>query len=128
VKKREAIVVDDDAASRCLSAELLEAAGWVVHQAGGVRQALELLATTAPEVALFDVEMPEGGGLRLLRELRARPDTAKLPVLAVTALAMAGDRDRLLAAGFDGYITKPVDARRFAGQVDAVIAQKARPT
>jgi two-component system cell cycle response regulator DivK len=83
--------------------------------AEGIRLASELL----PDVVLMDVRLPDLDGPAALIVLRADPRSAAIPVVAVTSSAMMGDRDRLLTAGFDGYLEKPINVREFAQQVRA---------
>src|SRR4051812_28380451 len=77
---------------------------------------LDVIERTAPELVLMDIQLPGKDGFALLREIRDSP-FATLRVVALTAHAMTGDRERALAAGFDGYITKPIDIRKFPTQV-----------
>ncbi len=70
---------------------------------------------------LLDIGLPGGGGEKLLAEIRADPRLAVLPVVAVTALAMSGDRERLLRAGFDGYLSKPIDVHTFGADVESFL-------
>jgi two-component system cell cycle response regulator len=73
---------------------------------------------------LLDVQIPGGGGELVLHELRALASWSTLPVIAVTALAMGGDRERLLAAGFDGYLSKPIDTRTFGSVIESFLVDK----
>lgn len=103
------LVAEDDPASRELIEELLTAEGYSVAMVGTGREALERLRSDgAPDLVLMDIQMPELDGYEVMRRLRALPGMDAVPVVAFTAYAMAGDRDRALAAGFSGYITKPI--------------------
>jgi two-component system, cell cycle response regulator DivK len=82
---------------------------------------LETLERDRPELVLMDIQLPGKDGFTLLAEIRAS-DHRDLTVLALTAHAMSGDRERALAAGFDGYITKPIDIRAFPAQVERALA------
>jgi two-component system cell cycle response regulator len=86
-------------------------------------EGLEILAARAIDVVVCDVQMPHMDGLEFLRHVRANERTRDLPVIAVTAAAMAGDRERFKEAGFDDYIPKPIDPTRFVSQVDAHVAR-----
>ena len=101
--------------------DLLEAHGVQVVEAVDAAEGCAWLADCAdgrtPALVLTDIQMPGGGGKRVLRAVREDARLCAVPVIAVTAQAMAGDADRLLAEGFDGYIGKPIDTRTF---VDAV--------
>jgi two-component system cell cycle response regulator DivK len=76
-----------------------------------------LAAQHHPALVLMDIQLPDMDGWEALQQLRADPRTADIPVVAVTAFAMEGDRERFLQGGFDGYITKPIDVRLFPSQV-----------
>lgn len=85
---------------------------------------LETIASTAPEIILMDIQLPGRDGFALLEEIRGSA-FRHLPVVALTAHAMAGDRERALRAGFDRYLTKPIDVRTFAEQVAEVLTGRA---
>jgi two-component system cell cycle response regulator DivK len=103
------LVAEDDAASRELIGELLTAEGYSVEMAADGREALTRLQDGArPDLVLLDIQMPQLDGYEVMRRLRATPGLEGLPVVAFTAYAMAGDSERALAAGFSGYITKPI--------------------
>lgn len=76
-----------------------------------------------PDVILMDIQLRGGGedGMSVLAELRANPDTAHIPVIAITAFAMKGDEERFIAHGFSGYVSKPIDARSFADVVSSFL-------
>ncbi len=102
------LVVDDDARNLRLAVAALEQAGHDVLSAECGGDALEAAIAHTPDLILMDVQMPGMDGIAALRHLRANPGTAALKVVALTALAMKGDRESLLAAGFDGYLQKPI--------------------
>ena len=103
------LVVEDNEKSMKLLRDVLLAQGYLAIEATTGRQAIELAAAHAPALVLMDVQLPDLDGVSALRRLRADARTARIPVVAVTAQAMRGDRERLLAAGFDGYVSKPVN-------------------
>jgi two-component system, cell cycle response regulator DivK len=113
------LIVDDNERNRRLARDVLRFAGLrtVEAEAGmdGVRIAIE----DRPDVILMDIRLPDIDGPAALALLRSDPRTRGIPVVAVTSSAMMGDRERLLAAGFDGYLEKPINVREFAGQVRA---------
>jgi len=112
------LVVEDDQWSRRIVCELLEMRGHEVIAADTVASAREALGTGQPEVVLLDIHIPGGGGELLLREIRAGAATAQLPVIALTASAMRGDRERFLRQGFTAYMSKPIDVRSFGSTVE----------
>ena len=109
------LVVDDNDQNRSLIAAMLktevEKAGYTLHSAADGPAALDACAANPPSLILLDINMPGMDGFEVVRRLRATPSLAMIPVVAVTALAMAGDEERARAAGFDGYVTKPVDRK-----------------
>jgi len=115
------LVVEDNALNLRLMRDILELRGHEVVEAGDVPQGREQLERCAPDLVLLDIGIPGGGGEALLRDIRSDPKRTRLPVIAVTAYAMQGDRERLLALGFDAYLSKPIDTRTFAGDVEAVL-------
>ena len=106
---RQILVVEDNERNMKLVRELLEATGYRVIEAATGSQALDLARERRPDLVLMDIRLPDIDGVEALSRLRADDRTASIPVLAVTAQAMQGDRERCLAAGFDGYLSKPVD-------------------
>jgi CheY-like chemotaxis protein len=104
------LVVDDNAVSRELMRAILKGPDRRIVEAGDGREALERIAETRPDLVLLDVHMPVLDGFSVLRALRADPRFRSLRVIAVTANAMQGEREKALDAGFDGYVTKPVSA------------------
>lgn len=102
------LVVDDDSYNLKLATTVLEQAGHEVIAAGGGAQGVAAARASAPDLVLMDVQMPGVDGTMALRQLRADPATRALRVVALTALAMKGDAERLLALGFDGYLEKPI--------------------
>jgi len=106
---KKILVADDSVASRELIREVLEMSGYEVVEATDGEEAVELARQHAPDLVLVDIQMPRLDGYGVLRQLRAEGRFADVQVVALTAFAMQGDSERALNAGFDGYITKPVD-------------------
>jgi CheY-like chemotaxis protein len=100
------LVVDDNGSNREYARQVLTS-HWEVEQAEGGPEALDALAKSIPDLLLLDLSMPVVDGWEVLRSIRAKPQTRELPVIACSAHAMRGDRERALAAGFDAYLTKP---------------------
>jgi CheY-like chemotaxis protein len=116
------LAVDDNEAGLLLITSLLEVEGFRVDSAGYAGEVLERVAARIPDLILMDVQLPGQDGLALTRELLADPATARIPIVALTAHAMPGDRDLALAAGCVGYISKPIDTRIFGHQVREFLA------
>jgi len=106
---QKVLVADDNPASLELIREVLEMSGYDVIVAADGQEAVIRAREGAPDLVLVDIQMPRLDGFGVLRELRADGALAHVPVLALTAFAMQGDRERAMNAGFDGYITKPVE-------------------
>jgi two-component system, cell cycle response regulator DivK len=102
-------VVEDNEKNMKLFRDVLLASGYRTLEATTAGQAVELAATHAPDLVLMDIQLPDFGGDEALVRLRADERSASIPVVALTAQAMEGDRERFLAAGFDGYLSKPVN-------------------
>jgi two-component system cell cycle response regulator DivK len=118
------LVVEDNPLNLQLVRDILEHGGHEIYAATSVQAARKTLEEAKPDIVLLDIQLPGGGGEKLLREIRASAVLADLPVIAVTALAMEGDRERLLSAGFDGYLSKPIDTRTFAATVESFLEKK----
>ena len=103
------LVVEDNDKNMKLFRDVLQASGYGTLEATTGEQAVELALVHEPALVLMDVQLPGIDGVEALEQLRQDGRTSSIPVLAVTAQAMSGDRERFLEAGFDGYIAKPVD-------------------
>jgi CheY-like chemotaxis protein len=111
------LVVDDNDAGLVLARAVLEAEGFRIDTAGSSIEVLERLGTRTPDLILMDVQLPGQDGLALTRQLKADPATSAIRIVALTAHAMAGDRELALEAGCIGYISKPVNTRTLGAQV-----------
>jgi two-component system cell cycle response regulator DivK len=111
------LIVEDNELNLKLARDVLRLAGYRTLEARTAAEGLALARAHRPDLVLLDVRLPDTDGVAALGRLRAAPATAAIPVVALTALAMEGDRARFLAAGFDGYLPKPLDVRRFPEQV-----------
>ena len=103
------LLVEDNQRNMKLFRDVLQAAGYDTVEATTGGRAVELAIEHSPDLVLMDVQLPEIDGVEALGRLREDERTASIPVLALTAQAMQGDRERFLAVGFDGYVSKPVD-------------------
>jgi two-component system, cell cycle response regulator DivK len=111
------LVVDDSADNLLLTRLLLESEGFEVRTTEDAAQTLDVLSSYKPQLILMDLQLPGTDGLELTRRLRRDPAWEKVTIVALTAYAMKGDEENALAAGCDGYITKPIDTRTFAALI-----------
>ena len=111
------LMVEDNTINITTVGGYLHDRGYQVEVARTGREALDIVAEARPDVILMDIQMPEMDGLETTRHLRAMPDYADTPIIALTALAMPGDREQCLAAGANEYLTKPV---RLKGLVETM--------
>lgn len=115
------LVVEDNPDNMKLCRTLLTMKGHEVTGLGSGDGLLEAIAAQPPDLVLMDIQLPDADGFTLLSRIR-ESDWPALRVVALTAHAMAGDRDRALEAGFDGYVTKPLDVRGFPAQIERALA------
>ena len=120
------LAVDDNRTNLDLILYLLRALGYEADGCSSAPDALTALETASYDLALVDILMPDMDGFEFARRVRASERLKNLPLIAITALAMVGDRERVLGAGFDGYIPKPIDPERFAAQLQEFYAQAQR--
>jgi len=118
------LVVEDSPDNMKLFRTLLRLKGHEVTELWSGDGLLEAIEASSPELVLMDIQLPGKDGFALLEEIRLSPQRA-LRVIALTAHAMSGDRERALRAGFDGYITKPIDIRQFPDQIARALAGEA---
>jgi two-component system cell cycle response regulator DivK len=117
------LIVDDNMMNLKLIRVLLAGEGYDVRVASDAVEALAVLRTFSPRLILMDIQLPGIDGLELTRQLKAAPETKNVTIVALTAYAMRGDAQRMIEAGCDGYIAKPIDTRQFP----AAIAKYLRP-
>lgn len=120
------LTVEDTGHNLDLMTYLLEACGHEVLPARTGAAGLARALADRPDLVVLDLQLPDIDGFQVLTALRADPSTAGLPVVAVTAYAMVGDRDHVLAAGFDGYLAKPIDPATFVRSIDAFLPPERR--
>jgi CheY-like chemotaxis protein len=111
------LIVEDNERNLKLLRDVLEYAGYDVRAARTAEDGITVAVSEPPDLVLMDLQLPGIDGMEALRRLRDSPRTAGIPVVAVTAQAMKEDRERTLAAGFDGYVEKPISVRSFLDQV-----------
>jgi two-component system cell cycle response regulator DivK len=112
------LVVEDNERNMKLFRDVLEASGYRTLEAATGERAVEMMFQHRPDLVLMDIQLPGIDGVEALDRLRADERFSAVPVLALTAQAMEGDRERFLAAGFDGYLSKPVDIAEFIATVN----------
>ena len=117
------LLVEDNELNRDMLSRRLTRHGHVVVMAVDGQQAIDMARTERPDLVLMDMSLPVLDGWEATRRLRADPASRHLPVIALTAHAMEGDREKALAAGCDDYATKPVDLPRLLGQMTALLGR-----
>ncbi len=115
------LYVEDNRENRLLVRRVLEAEGFDVNEAESATQALRSIAKKVPHLILMDINMPEIDGYALTSRLRQNPKIRGVPIIAMTANVMKGDRERTLEAGCDGYIQKPIDVDLLSEQLKRFI-------
>jgi CheY-like chemotaxis protein len=110
---RKILVVEDNEQNRILMRQILMYQGYELLEAADGAAGLEMAREHMPDLILLDLQMPVMGGFAVIRELRNTPELSRLKVIAVTSFAMKGDREKALEAGFDEYVTKPINTRKF---------------
>ena len=119
--RRKILVVEDNDMNMQLVEFLLEEGGYDIVKATSGEEALALTRDAngdAPDLILMDIHLPGMDGLTVVRAMKEDARTARIPILALTAHAMRGDRDRFLEAGCDGYISKPIDVKTFVASIE----------
>jgi CheY-like chemotaxis protein len=114
------LLADDNAPSRELMREILEACGYDVAEAANGHEALDLIRKSPPDIVLLDLQMPVMDGFAVIHAVRSDERLRLLTVIALTASAMLGDKERAIAAGFDSYIAKPISLESVRNQIRQV--------
>jgi two-component system, cell cycle response regulator DivK len=120
------LLVEDNPVNRRLAKFLLRSQGYQVSEATTAPEAFEILEKEHPDLIVMDIQLPGMDGLEVTRKLKEQPATADIPVIAVTSYAMKGDREKALAAGCAGYVTKPIDKNIFIQEVAAHLSDKSK--
>lgn len=126
--QRLALVVEDNPDNMLLTRAVLRLAGYNTAEARSAEEAIEQLGICRPDLVLMDIQLSGQDGLSLTRQLRSDPRQADIPIIALSAHAMRGSQEEAEAAGCDGYITKPIDTRAFAAQLQAALEASQRRT
>jgi two-component system cell cycle response regulator DivK len=111
------LIIEDSPTNMMLSVDILESAGHAVFQANRANSGIELAQHEQLDLILMDIQLPDMDGMEATRVLKADPRTRDIPIIALTASAMKGDRERIMEAGFDGYIEKPIRYKDFLSEV-----------
>jgi two-component system cell cycle response regulator DivK len=118
------LIIEDNAKNLKLVRDVLQFNGYRTAEAITAEDGLVLARSQHPALVLLDLQLPGMDGFAALRELRADPITKGIPVMAVTASAMERDRQKILEAGFDGYMTKPIQVKEFAKEIRTMLATR----
>ncbi len=117
------LVIEDNEQNRILMRQILTHHGYEVLEAPDGLTGLEMARVHMPALILLDIQMPVMNGYAVIRELRNNPALRKIKTIAVTSFAMKGDREKALQAGFDEYVTKPIDTRKFPALVKEILSR-----
>jgi CheY-like chemotaxis protein len=120
------LLVEDNEMNRDMLSRRLERKGFEVAMATDGRQGVEMAQAAPYDLILMDMSLPEVDGWEATRQIRAAPATRTVPIIALTAHAMAGDRDKALEAGCDDYDTKPIELERLLGKIQALLSRNGR--
>jgi two-component system cell cycle response regulator DivK len=118
------LIIEDNEKNLKLVRDVLQFNGYQTAEAITAEDGLVLARSQHPALVLMDIQLPGMDGFAALRELRADPITKSTPVIAVTASVMERDRQKILEAGFDGYMTKPINVKRFTEEIRTVLATR----
>ena len=121
------LIVEDNEKNRKLVRDVLQVKGYRTIETETAEQGLKLALENSPSLILMDIQLPGMDGITALKQLRADPKTANIPVIVVTASAMTHNRDTMLAEGFDGYQTKPISVNDFLEEVRRVLDARGNP-
>lgn len=115
------LIIEDNEKNRKLCRDVLEVKGYRTIESETAEDALKLAAEKSPALVLMDIQLPGMDGITAMKQLKADSNTAKIPIIAITASAMTNNRQAMLAEGFDGYQTKPITLKDFLGEVERVL-------
>lgn len=118
------LIVEDNEKNRKLARDVLAHRGYRLAEAETGEDGVRLACELRPDLVLMDIQLPGMSGIDALRLLRNDPATCEIPVMAVTASAMTHDRQKIMAAGFDGYQSKPISIRPFVEAVEQLLARR----
>jgi two-component system, cell cycle response regulator DivK len=119
--KGKILLIEDNEQNRYLTTFLLEKHGYVVVSAADGAMGIQMARSILPQLILLDIQLPIMDGYTVARELRNNPALNNVPIIAVTSYAMAGDREKTIAAGCDGYIEKPINPETFLFEIESYL-------
>ena len=119
------LYIEDNADNRTLVRRILHAADYEFREAKNARDALDVLQTARPNLILMDINMPDMDGYTLTTRIKSMPGLARIPILALTANVMRGDKEKTLEAGCDGYIQKPLDVDQLVREIEKFLTRRA---
>jgi len=117
------LYIEDNADNRTLVRRILHAEDYEFREAKNAREALDVLQTARPNLILMDINMPDMDGYTLTAKIKSMPGFERIPILAITANVMRGDREKSLEAGCDGYIQKPLDVDQLVNEIERFLAR-----
>lgn len=123
-EKNTILYVEDNPDNRILVRRVLEAEGYQIAEASNAEDAMQKILSVRPNLILMDINMPDVDGYALTARIKATPGFASVPIVAVTANVMRGDREKSLEAGCDGYIQKPIDIDILSQQIERFLARQ----
>jgi two-component system, cell cycle response regulator DivK len=121
---KDILVIEDNEQNMYLVTYILEKGGFTVHAARDGREGIERVAAVVPDLVLLDIQLPGMDGYEVARRIRSTRGCADLPIVAVTSYAMAGDKEKALAAGCTGYLEKPIDPGTFLQRVQGFLPKE----
>ena len=117
------LIIEDNERNRKLARDVLEVKGYKTIESETAEEGIDLARSQSPALVLMDIQLPGMNGITAMKQLKADPNTANIPIIAITASAMTHNRTTMLAEGFDGYQTKPISLKDFLSEVERVIAR-----
>lgn len=121
-----ALIIEDNPDNMVLITRLLEKAGYETIRAITGMEGVEMALRDSPDFIILDIQLPDIDGLEVLHRIRAAEAAVLIPIIAMTSYAMSGDREKLLAAGCNGYIEKPIDPMRVISQLQQITGEAAK--
>jgi len=117
------LIVEDNDKNMKLARDILQVKGYRTIEAESAEAGLPLAATQKPDLVLMDIQLPGMNGIEALKKLRAVPETSRIPVLAFTASVMPQDRKEIMSAGFDGFVSKPINLKEFIASIATTLGK-----